>query len=61
MTGGLQPNMVDEIAARIAELRRSFDETPDVTTQEFMRLSEARDALNDTLRLMYEKCIYKDD
>jgi hypothetical protein len=56
-----QPEIIDSLSAAVARLRDSFTRTGDVTTPEFMKVSSARDDLNDIIRHMYEKCIYKDD
>jgi hypothetical protein len=56
-----QPETIESLLAAIARLRESFMRTGDVTTPEFMQVSSARDDLNELIRQMYEKCIYKDD
>jgi hypothetical protein len=58
---GVQPEVVENLLTAVARLRESFDATGDVTTPEFMCVSQARDDLNEVVRRMYEKCIYKDD
>lgn len=57
----IQPEIIDSLATAVARLRERFDATGDVTTPEFMRVSQARDDLNEVIRRMYETCIYKDD
>jgi len=56
-----QPEIIEILSATVARLRESFARTGDVTTPEFMKVSSARDDLNEIIRVMYEKSIYKDD
>ena len=58
---GAQPKIVEDVVMAVERLRASFERTGDVTMPEFMQQTEARDVLADTVRRMYEKCIYKDD
>lgn len=60
-TEDLQPEIIDSLLTAVARLRERFEATGDVTTPEFMRVSQARDDLNEIIRKMYETCIYKDD
>jgi hypothetical protein len=56
-----QPEIIETLLATVARLSETFASTGDVTTPEFMKVSKARDDLNEVIRQMYEKCIYKDD
>jgi hypothetical protein len=58
---GVQPEVIRSVVTAVERLEQSFRETGDVTVQEFMEVSQARDLLLDVVRRMYEKCIYKDD
>jgi hypothetical protein len=57
----IQPEIIDSLVTAVARLCESFEAAGDVTTPEFMRVSQARDDLNEVIRRMYERCIYKDD
>jgi hypothetical protein len=58
---GVQPEVIRSVVTAVERLEQSFRETGDVTVEEFMDVSQARDLLVDVVRRMYEKCIYKDD
>jgi hypothetical protein len=58
---GVQPQAVEDVVAAVERPPASFELTGDITVPEFMQLTEARDVLADTVRRMYEKCVYKDD